>query len=73
MREFRENLERIINECSLESGSDTPDFILADYLEKCLRIFDETLCRREAWYGRQVSGDSENAQMPIAATSGEEE
>lgn len=51
---FRDELEHMLNRYSLESGSDTPDFILADYLLGCLENFDRTLQRREQWYGRPV-------------------
>jgi len=51
---FRENLESIINMYSQENGSNTPDFILADYLQGCLRLFDETVNRREKWYGKDI-------------------
>lgn len=37
---FRKELEELINRHSMESGSNTPDFILADYLMACLRAFD---------------------------------
>lgn len=49
---FRTDLERLINCHSRENGSDTPDFILADFLVGCLETFDRTLRRREEWYGR---------------------
>lgn len=49
---FRKELETLINKHSLENGSDTPDFILADYVSKCLKTFDETIQAREQWYGR---------------------
>lgn len=51
--EFRRELAGLINRYSRENGSDTPDFILAEYLDGCLRVFDGTLQRREKWYGRQ--------------------
>ncbi len=49
---FRSELETLINKRSLESGSDTPDFILADYLTGCLQNFDKTIQAREKFYGR---------------------
>lgn len=58
MRCFRDELENIINSYSKENGSDTPDFILADYLAECLEVFDRTMARREKWYGRDVHGQS---------------
>ena len=49
---FRKELEELINRHSLESASDTPDFILAQYLDDCLLAFDLAVRRREQWYGR---------------------
>lgn len=49
---FRDELEGLINANSMENGSNTPDFILADYLTKCLETFDSTINAREKWYGR---------------------
>jgi hypothetical protein len=34
---FRKELEQLINRNSRENGSNTPDFILAQYIEGCLR------------------------------------
>ncbi len=50
--EFREELETLINRHGMEIGSHTPDFILADYLNDCLAVFDKAMCRRTKWYGR---------------------
>lgn len=50
---FREDLETLINRHSKENGSDTPDFILADYLIFCLNAFDQAVSAREKWYGRE--------------------
>lgn len=49
---FRKDLECLINRHSKEIGSDTPDFILAEYLENCLVNFDTIVSARERWYGR---------------------
>lgn len=51
--EFRKELERLINGHSRENESDTPDFILADYLNDCLDAFDKAANAREKWYGRR--------------------
>ena len=53
---FRAKLETIINEHSMESGSNTPDFILAKYLAKCLTNFDESVVARDTWYGKRATG-----------------
>ena len=51
---FRVEIEGLINRHSRENGSDTPDFILAEYLTDCLDAYDKALQRREAWYDRKV-------------------
>ena len=53
MNTFREELEALLNKYSLESGSNTPDFILARYLESCIRVLDRATNQRERWYGRE--------------------
>jgi hypothetical protein len=52
---LRHELERAINRVSAENGSNTPDFILADYLTSCLAAFDRAVQERERWYGRDPS------------------
>lgn len=57
---FREALEHAINCHSMENGSNSPDFILAQYLADCLAAYDKAVMHREAWYGRDkisVPGD----------------
>jgi hypothetical protein len=48
---FRDELERLINCHSMENGSNTPDFILADYLCACLSVFDAHVKARDEWHG----------------------
>lgn len=50
--EFRQWLGEAINRCSRENGSNTPDFILAQYLANCLDAFDTAIGARAQWYGR---------------------
>jgi len=52
---FREELNILINKYSLENGSDTPDFILADFVIESLKVFDNVVVKREEWYGRMES------------------
>ena len=58
---FRKELEHAINRCSQENGSDTPDFILAAYLEDCLNAFDKATRSRSAWYGHENPIEMETA------------
>jgi len=49
---FYLELTSLINRYSKENGSDTPDYILADYLIGCLKNFNSTVNLRETFYGR---------------------
>lgn len=48
--ELKDDIMHAINKASAENGSNTPDFILAEYLVGCLENFDKTMSLREAWY-----------------------
>jgi hypothetical protein len=50
--DFEKELKELINKHSMENGSDTPDFILAMFLKKCLEAWNESVTNREKWYGR---------------------
>lgn len=52
MNSFERDLTALINRYSMENGSDTPDFILAEYMNYCLMAFNQAVMRREEWYGR---------------------
>ena len=49
---FRKELEVLLNKYSMENNSDTPDFILAEFLTNCLWAFDIAIRNREQWHGR---------------------
>ena len=44
-------LAEIINQESRENDSNTPDFLLAEFLMNCLDAFELTNNKREVWYG----------------------
>lgn len=50
--EFKRDLMHIINKHSLEGGSDTPDYILAEFLCSCLLAFNSTVKARSKWFGK---------------------
>ena len=66
MRDLTDELQDALNRHSAENGSDTPDFILAQFLVGCLAAWDEAVRERERWYnratvsGRPPSGTEEN-------------
>lgn len=66
---FRAELETLINRHSKENGSDTPDFILADYMADCLDAYDKAVTRRTEWY-RPEPKESPNVEFrPLDAAS----
>lgn len=50
--EFETELINLINRHSIENESNTPDFLLAEYLVACLCTFVRVVQQREEWYGR---------------------
>lgn len=51
MSDLRKEIESAVNRASAENGSDTPDFILAEFLVDSLAAFDKATLRRKEWYG----------------------
>ena len=47
-------ISRLLNRHSRENVSNTPDFLLANYLHGCLEVFEKTVNDREFWYGRKT-------------------
>lgn len=45
--DFRKQLTELINRYSMENGSHTPDYILADYLVECLDAYDKATQRKQ--------------------------
>lgn len=50
---LRKEIEELLNRHSMENVCDTPDFILAHYLDDCLRAYQTATLQREDWYGRK--------------------
>lgn len=48
--DFMRELSALINRYSLENGSDTPDWILAEHMLRSLELFHLTTKTRSRWY-----------------------
>jgi hypothetical protein len=59
--QFKKDVEHAINYNSMENGSDTPDFILAEYLADCLAALDRAMRARMRWY------KSDKVTIPVKA------
>jgi hypothetical protein len=53
MPNLEEAIRYTLNEASAENISNTPDFVLAQYLIGCLDAFNVAVQQRENWYGRE--------------------
>lgn len=49
--ELKDKLADLINCESRENNSNTPDFILGEFLDVCLGAFEVASNKREVWYG----------------------
>lgn len=45
---------RVINSNCIENVSNTPDFIIAEYLVNCLEAYHQINERKETWYGKKL-------------------
>lgn len=48
---LKKEIAFLINRYSRENNSNTPDFILAEYLNDCLESFEKASKARENWFG----------------------
>ena len=48
--EFQKELEQLINTHSMETYTDTPDFVLAKYLNNCLIAFNQAMTERKEFF-----------------------
>ena len=55
MNIFQKELQELINKHCLENESDSPDFILAEYMLGTLNAYNDAVKKRENWYGRKLS------------------
>jgi hypothetical protein len=50
---FRTELRQLINRFSIDNESNTPDFLLAQYLMRCLSAYEETIQGTNLWNGNK--------------------
>jgi hypothetical protein len=54
---FAKELESLINKHSQENGSNTPDFMLAEYLVNCLDNYNNIISKRDMWNSVDIAED----------------
>lgn len=52
--ELEDEIKALLNCHSAENVSNTPDWLLAQYLLSCLAAFNTAVQQRENWYGRDL-------------------
>lgn len=63
MTDFERELAGLLNKHCQENESDTPDYILARYLNGCLRLFNGAVTARSGWYGRHDTPGSDQTEL----------
>jgi hypothetical protein len=63
--EVQKELTNLVNRLSLENASDTPDFIIAEFLHEILGAWNSAVQRREKWYGRRQAAETEDPDEEI--------
>jgi hypothetical protein len=49
--QLRKDLTDLFNRHSVENESNTPDYLLAEFVLQCLAQFERFIQARDAWYG----------------------
>lgn len=74
MADIRSEIASVLNRHCRENKSNTPDWILAEYLLLCLDAFDSAVNARASWYGRMDEpGQSNPSEIPNSSRIGVEE
>lgn len=66
-----EELRLVINRASRENASNTPDFILAEYLLDCLVAFEDATKMRDRWFGHHTEAPGNPFPSMIASETDE--
>ena len=67
--QFAQRLEGLLNRHSQENASNTPDFILTQFLLGCRAAWNQGVQQRETWYGRDARPTGGTGTVPIDAES----
>jgi len=64
--DLHDDLTHLLNAHSRDNESNTPDFILADYMMRCLVAFEVAVGLREQWYGHgHEPGRTDGPDVPL--------
>lgn len=66
--DFQTALTTLINKYSMENSSSTPDFILSQYLNRCLYAYQDTVRARDNWFGADMWDDYDGGKKKKLST-----
>ena len=70
---FEDALRQLINRYSMENGSNTPDYLLAEYLVACLNAYGLAVTKRDRWFGFEPWSHVRPYQRGVTCTCNEED
>ena len=56
MTDLGKDLEALLNGHCVENASDTPDFVLAEYLLRCLAAYEKAVRQRDSFFSHHPWG-----------------
>jgi len=57
-KNFQDGVRQLINSYCKENDSNTPDFILSEYLICCLDNFNSIVNKRSCWFGKGLNEEN---------------
>jgi len=63
MSKFRAELKELLNKHSKENDSNSPDFVLAGYLESVLEAYNQAVTKRDDWFGVRIWDSADREKM----------
>lgn len=55
IEDIKRELAELINKYNLENESNTPDYIIAEYLYNCLENYNLITKLKDKWYGKKIT------------------
>ena len=62
---FKKDLTYLINKHSLENDSNTPDFVLAEYLVGCLESYNKSIKLKDGFYNKSTDNKKMSCDIPF--------
>jgi len=63
MSNFQADLKELLNKHSKENDSNSPDFVLAGYLESVLEAYNQAVTKRDEWFGVRIWDVADRRKM----------